>query len=392
MRYRRNVTRLLIVAAVVCVVSLAYLVYGRYRVSTLKAACEDAHKSQQWVQLESLATDWIQWQPEVALPWLYAAEAASLQGEELRTATYLYHLPDTDPRSPAALLELSHLQFGKLNQPIAAAATCQRILRVQPDASEAHRRLIFFYAMSRQRARMIAEARRAIQVGCDVPETYLYLIGADWITFTNGYDLNQRWLQSKPEDETFLVAQAFHLVRSSALDDTSEEKESDGRSKSERVMTELLDRFPHNKEILAFHLDLACFRGKEDRVTELLAQVPQDSAEDSRFWRFKGWVHESRQEFAEAERAYLHALKLHPFDGQTLHNMAAICRRNKDLQRVDKYQTLAVLGKDLMRDCLQMPDTQSISNELLQKMVLYADKCGDALVARRLREKTRKNP
>lgn len=387
MRYRRNLIRLLIVAALVCVVSLAYLVYGRYRISILEAACQDAHQAQRWVELESLATDWIQWQPDVAMPWLYAAEAASLQGEEIRTATYLYHLPNSDPRSPAALLELSHLQFGKLNQPIAAAATCERILRIQPDNSEAHRRLIFYYAMSRQRARMIAEARRAIQVGCDVPETYLYLIGADWITFTNGYELNQQWLQSKPQDETFLVAQAFHLVRSSALDESSEEKESDGRSKSERIMTELLERFPKNKEVLAFHLDLACFRGKEDRVTELLAQAPADSTEDSRFWRFKGWVHENRQEFAEAEAAYLHGLQLNPFDGQSQHNLAAIYRRNKDLQRVEKYQALAVLGKDLMRDCLQVPDTQSLSNELLEKMSEYADQCGDALVAKRLRER-----
>jgi len=151
-------------------------------------------------------------------------------------------------------------------------------------------------------------------------------------------------------------------------------------------MAELLARFPHNKEILTFHLDLACFRGKEDRVTELLAQAPSDSAEDSRFWRFKGWVHNNRREFAEAERAYLQALKLHPFDGQTLHSLAAVCRHNKDLERVDRYQSLAVLGKEIMRDCLQMPDTLSLSDELLQKMFLYADECGDALVARRIRE------
>jgi Flp pilus assembly protein TadD len=400
MRYRRIVNRLLIFAAVLCVVSLAYLVYGRYRVSALEAACESALKSEQWAELEISATDWIQWQPDVALPWLYAAEAANRQGDDFRTAYYLYHLPDADPRSPAGLLELSHLQFGNLNQPFAAAATCERILRIPSPPSEAnrqlareaHRRLIFFYTMSRQRGRMIAEARRAIRVGCDVPETFLYLIAADWMSFTNGYDLNARWLQSKPGDEIFLVAQAFHLVRSSALSEESEKVESDGKSRSERVMDELLERFPHNKEVLAYHLDLACFRGNEDRVTKLLTQSPQDSAEDSRFWRFKGWVHQNRQEFAEAETAYLKTLELHSFDGQTLHDLAAICRRNKELQRVEEYQTLAVLGKELMRDCLQMPNTNSLDDDLLQKMILYVEKCGDTLVAQRLRERITKKP
>ena len=85
--------------------------------------------------------------------------------DAIRTAGYLYFLPDDDPRTPAALLELSHLQFGALNEPIAAAETCKRILRLQPENAEAHRRLIFYYAMSRQRSPLVAEARRAIAAG-----------------------------------------------------------------------------------------------------------------------------------------------------------------------------------------------------------------------------------
>ncbi len=304
-RSRRNLIRLLAVALVICIASLAYMESGRRRVVWLEAECDAASKSEQWPRLENLAGQWVQHRPDLALPWLYAAEAASQQGDSIRTAYYLYHLPDSDARTPVALFELSHLQFGALNQPIAGAETCERILRLQPQASEAHRRLLFYYAMSRQRGKLIAEARRAIATGCDVPETYVYLIAADWITFTNGYDVNQRWLQSSPENETFLVAQAYHLVRSAALDEEAELVDESGISRPERLMNVLLERFPHNREVLAFQLNMASFRGKVDRVAKLLAQAPPSSTEDSRFWRFKGWMHETRHELEEAEKAYL---------------------------------------------------------------------------------------
>jgi|CXWL01.1.fsa_nt_gi Flp pilus assembly protein TadD len=390
MRYRRLAIRLLTIASVVCCASLAYFAYGKYRVSSLAAACDEARQAKQWPQLESLSTQWIEWEQDKAQPWLYAAEAASAQGENIRTASYLYYLPNDDPRTPAALLELSHMQFGVLNQPIAAAQTCERILRIQPDNAEAHRRLIFYYAMSRQRARMIEEARRAIGVGCDTPETYLYLIGADWITFTNGLEVNQRWLQSAPDSETFVVAAAFHQVRSSALDESIETPNPDGTSRSEQIMSEMIARFPSNLEVLAFHLDLASFRGNEERVTQLLSQAPPESANDSRFWRFKGWVHETRGEFDEAEAAYKKALELNPFDGQVHHYLAGVYRRSTKPELVEQYQNLAVLGKEVMRDCLQSPNTQSLADELLSKMAAYAEGCGDGLVSERLTERLAK--
>ncbi len=387
MRYRRLIIALIFLAAAVCCLSLAYFSYGRQQVAALAAACRAAREARQWDELETLATAWIAWDQRAATAWLYAAEAASEQGQDVRSAAYLYFLPDDDPRTPAALLELSHLQFGTLNQPEAAAQTCERILRLQPNASEAHRRLIFFFAMSRQRSRIIEEARRAIQHGCDTPETFLYLLGADWITFTNGEELNQRWLQSAPESETFLVAAAFHRVRSRALDESTEERNPDGTSNSEKLMRDLLSVYPHNTELLAFHLDLATFRGNERRATELLSQAPPESIRDSRFWRYKGWVHEARQEFEDAEQAYLKAIELHPFDGQSHHELAAIYRRKQDSGLVEKHQSLAVLGKEIMRDCLQSPNSQSLASELLSKMARYAEQSGDSAVASRLRER-----
>ncbi|HUG71608.1 MAG TPA: hypothetical protein VMM76_27945 [Pirellulaceae bacterium] len=387
MRYRRYAIRLLIIAALACCASFAYFAYGKYRIASLERACDTARQAKQWPQLESLSAQWIEWEQDKALPWLYAAEAASEQGQPARSAAYLYYLPNNDPRTPAALLELTHLQFGVLNQPIAAAKTCERILRIQPDFAEAHRRLVLFYAMSRQRLRLIEETRRAIQVGCDTPETYLYLFGADWITFTNGYDLNLQWLQSAPDNETFLVAAAFHLAQVGTLGDASDELLPDGAPKAAQLMNELLVRYPKNLEVLAFHLDFFIVREDEERVTELLSQAPPEAVQDSRFWRYKGWVHEARREFDEAEEAYLKGSELNPFDHQVCHRLASVYRHFGELQLVEKYQIMATLGKEVMRDSLQSPDSQSLAGELLAKMAQYADQCGDTLVSNRLRER-----
>jgi tetratricopeptide (TPR) repeat protein len=384
-RYRRLLKRLFLIAGVLCVLSLAYLGYGWRRASQLEAACKAAQDSRQWAQLEIHATEWARWRPDRALPWLYAAEAANQQGDAIRTATYLYYLPDGDPLTPAGLLELSHLQFGVLNQPIAAAETCRRILRLQPDHSEAHRRLIFYYAMSRQRAPMIAEARRAIEAGCDAPETYLYLFGADWMTFANGYELNQRWLQSAPDYEPFLVARAWHLLHTQALIAESE----DDASRIAKVMADLLERFPQNEELLAYHIGLACFRGERTRVAELLAQAPPSSVSDSRFWRFKGWMHADRGELGEAEKAYLHALELYPFDWQAQHDLAALYRRKEEYQQVAKFQEAAILGKKIMQQSLQSPDTESLSDQLLSNMIRYARTCGQLAVAEQFEARVR---
>jgi tetratricopeptide (TPR) repeat protein len=160
-----------------------------------------------------------------------------------------------------------------------------------------------------------------------------------------------------------------------------------GLSQYEQVMSDLLERFPRNEELLAHHLNLACFRGQRKRVAELLAQVPPSLAGDSRFWRFKGWMHEARGELDEAERAYTHALELHPFDWQAQHDLAAVYRRKQDFEQVEAYQAAALLGKEIMRISLQAPDTQSLSSELLQKMSRYARMCRDGDLAARLDER-----
>ena len=387
MQLRRLLIRLVIIAAIPGLLALGYLWRAKSQIATLKQQCEEAYQAEQWEALERAAVSWYQWQPEIARPLIYAAQAATERGNLLLASVYLNQLPDEDEESIPGLMELSDLQFRPLNQPLAAAETWRRILRIDPDNSEAHRRLIFFYTMARMRGKLIEETRRGIEVGCDVPETYVYLFGADWMTFTNGAEVNSRWLEGVQGYEPFEVARAFHYARTGAISDDGQERDEDGVSLIEKRMVSLLAKYPSNVELLAYHLELATYRADMEKVLLLLKQAPPESVNDSRFWRHKGWVHSQRNELDEAVAAYQKAATMHPFDGLAHHELAALYRRTNKVEKVKEHQELSALGLDIMRTCLAMPSTDEIPTELLSRMAAYSQQVGEKQVATRLNQR-----
>jgi hypothetical protein len=59
----------------------------------------------------------MRWQPDSAVPWLYASDAARGQGDLDRSIGYLHQLPDGDAFSSGALLRLSDLLFHDKGSP-----------------------------------------------------------------------------------------------------------------------------------------------------------------------------------------------------------------------------------------------------------------------------------
>ncbi len=105
-------------------------------------------------------------------------------GQYPMVADYLMQL--SDPAPLEALLELSQLQMEQLNEPSLAYATCVRTRDLYPNDSENHHRLLFYYSMTCQYKQTAAEAQRAIQVQCDTPATYAYLVCASSLTYKMG--------------------------------------------------------------------------------------------------------------------------------------------------------------------------------------------------------------
>lgn len=377
------------------IVGGGHLLWKAQRSRDLERQCRRARDAGDWNAVARLSATWAAIAPDDADPWLFNAQAAMTQNRLADADAALAHLPDGDPKTIPGLLERVDLLFGELARPFEAVRTCERILALDPRSGAAHQRLTFYYAVTLQRIRLIEQARRTIDFGCDIPETYVYLLGADWITLSNAQSINQQWLANDPDNELFLVAIARGYMSNRGLDDTDVEDDAPAEGdqpaedvrevpEHERRLAEYLDRFPTNLELLAYFLQKASTTGDAERVVALLAQAPPEAQRDNRFWRFKGWLHSIRGESDEAEKAFREALRLHPFDWATQHQMAGILRKKGQRSDAARMATLAEAGRQLRKTILAQPDVRSIPPAVLADMAAYAANCGDDLVASRL--------
>ena len=356
------------------------------RARVLEAECKRAHQAGRYAEEERLARDWEGVAPGEAAPIFFLAEAQLGQGKQREAADSFARLPDGDPLTLTGLSDRVDLLFGDLRDPHEAARTCERILAQDPGNVDAHRRLCFYDCITLDRAKLAEHARRAIERGAELPETYVYLVGSDWMTLSNTLSVNSHWLQAAPDDETFLVAAARGFVSNAGLEDDVAGESPDEKVEPEhdRRLRELLERFPGNLELLAYFLQKATTRGDIDQVTELLGQAPPRAEADNRFWRFKGWVHDQGGELDEAEAAYRRALAIEPFDFLSQHQLAAVLRKRGQADEAARLTRLAADGRALRRRILEAPDIRAVPPGVLHEMASYTKDCGDSEVADRL--------
>lgn len=366
------------------------------RARELEKACKRAHEAGRYEEEERLARAWGSVAPGAAAPVFFLAEAQLGQGRTREAADTFALLPDGDPLTLQGLGDRADLLFGELKEPREAARTCERILSQAPGEIEAHRRLCFFSAVTLQRQRLAEQARAAIDAGADLPETFVYLVGSDWLTLSNTSSVNSHWLSVAPDDELFLVAAARGFVTNAGLEEEVAQADSIDEPvepEHDKRLRELLERFPGNVELLAYFLQKATTRGDLERVTALLAQAPAEAAGDNRFWRFKAWVHDQAGEQAEAVAGYRKALEIEPFDFLAQHQLAAVLRKAGGAEEeVARLSRLAAEGRSLRKRILQAPDVRRMPPDVLGEVADYARGCGEERVAdllgKRIRELT----
>jgi tetratricopeptide (TPR) repeat protein len=357
-------------------------------IADLRISSERARRNGDWPELERLARQWANLEPNRVAPWTMAAAAARAMGELELCAQYLAQLPDTAPVE--AFHELSLLQMETLVQPLAARDTCQRALKQHPSDIESSTRLLFIHAMMCDRDALIAEAERAIRAGADSKITFAYWMSAKWLTFNNGHDLNRFWLEKQSTNEAFEIAAVAHQLSNrdltSATNPTgASQTRSDSTSQNQKLLQSLLDRYPSNKELLAIALANLIQAGDTVKFSEVLSSAPAETATDNRFWRFKGWLHSANEEWDESIQAYGKAIELWPVDFASQNELAGVLRKKQGVEVAKDMQLKATLGTEVALSILRASSFESIPDTDYKKMAEYMELCGKKEFAQGLR-------
>ena len=386
-RTARSSSRRWIFLSLFVVVLVVAALWGRaslhaYRTSQFEAACRIAREDRNWTQLQEVAEQWTAWDPAEAKGWWAAAEAAQEQDEFEAMAACLGRIPDTDPNIAFALAEKANLEWAALNRPMDALATSERVIQLDPRLVETHSRVISFYAMNQQRIPMLRAIRKAVDAGAEPREAYTYLVMADVLAFTNGSELNERWMQASPEEPRFKIGlavnTAMRLVMNQETSPTPEIIELNNQAKQQISL--FLKEFPHDPVILTFLMHQAYRAGDIRRMEELLAMVDDQGSQDHMIWVYRAWYHTQVNELPAAEEAILEALRLHPMSPLAHHEYANLLRLQQRPE-VAKEQRLAAYGRDLRSQLLLLPTAVDLTTVLLVQIQSYAEACGDSQIA-----------
>ena len=157
----------------------------------------------------------------------------------------------------------------------------------------------------------------------------------------------------------------------------------------DQVMDQLLAKYPHNPELLAYNIRQRIQLGDQASVVNLLAQATVEAESDHRFWRFKGWVHADRNEALEAEQAYRHALELHPMDWSTRHLLAELLQQQQQFAEVKSLRDLVTRANELRRTLQATANARQVAQDVLSRLADYAADCGDKQMSDALRKRFR---
>jgi tetratricopeptide (TPR) repeat protein len=373
---------LLTVSAVAIPVGLAR--YDSWRVQRSKdfaRNCRKLRQAQDWQQLAAVADEWRAWDTHNADAILFRAEAAQGTSDFPLAADLLHLVPAKSPKRLAALIERTTLLFGPLNQPLEGVRACREVLELEPRAFAIHQRLIQFYAFTLQQEELLRQIYQAIELGCEPVEAYVYLMLADVLTFQNGFEVTNRWLAPDTTQETFLVARTIHLWKHLSMEASPSDDTKEKLRLAEQFLHEYLEKYPQNLAVLTFFANLGLNNGDVEQVGQLLRRFPDAGHQDGRYWRFKGWLHAALDEYEQAETAYRESLRIYPFSWSVRHELADIVRRKRDFPQVARLQELALSGKELRQQLMEIPDARSVPNPLLVRIRDYARRCGDDFVA-----------
>jgi tetratricopeptide (TPR) repeat protein len=362
--------------------------FQKFEIEAL-AACKAATKAEDWGRLAQVAEAWLAANPQTVDGRLMLAEARSQQNQHREAADLLCQIPDDNPKVYAALLVASDVQLGPANQPLAGVETLKRLIRLRPDSITARQRLLYFYAVTHQREPLLAGIREAIEQRAEPPDVYVYLLLADHLGFTNGMPQLARWRESAPDDETLCVAVALQWTQAVQDSASPEAEEPNERKVREELLAKVTADYPKNAALFRYRCEAAMKAFEIEFLGTMLTAVPYPAENDSLVRRYRGWQASQTGDYPTAADELRKSLELFPLDWHTWQELSNVERRLGRLDVAEESARMALMGKELRKSVVQLPDTRSASPGLLKQIGEYAEQAGEPAVAEGIRWRLR---
>lgn len=372
----RNRVILAIVIAVAVFASWSgYGWWFERRSDQFKQGCDEANAAEDWERLRLISGEWRKWDSTSDDALVFQADAFFQTGRLREAADLLAQVDDSYSGAVAALLYCGEILFGDLNEPFEAERIWKRVLKIKPDSTHTHQRLMYLYAITLQRSKLIDQIRDAFQQQSEPPEAYSYYLLANSLEFTDGFLVMTKWRANEPDSEILEVAEAIYAGRSKDLrdpDDSANEVEYFMAPGDQRRINTCLDKYPSNIEVLSYHIERSMFGEDAARVTELLGAAPEVALEDARFWRYRGWVLKQLGNYEEATAALEKSIEIDQFSWKARWDLAAVQRLAGKLKAAEETSELAIRGKRL-EEALFLTDGRNISWNIIFKMHEYIE-------------------
>lgn len=386
---RPKFRRVWIILVVLLAAGSGVIAYQWRQTSTarfLAGRCHELSEQSNWEELEATARRWAKLEPQVADPWLSLAEAAEAKKDWQTVADCLGHIPRNDERAVPSLARKSVIEFENLNRPWEGLKTCDQLLEINPLVLMAHKQSVFFCAMTLQRSEMVRRIRRAIRLRRESPESYVFLVSASWFYGSSLYRHNTHWLKADPDNETFQVAQAMQIYMSEAKTNLEEAAQYEHIPPVE----EMLRKYPHNSELLAYLLDRAMEEGEVERAKELYAAVPvKATMDDARFCRARGWLALVEGDLQTSKDAYLRAFSIDPYWWKLHHQLMDVFRRLGQREQAEAFLRIYEVSLRVHHKIIELNrSSESFGDAYFREPLLQlAELVGDTEVVDALRER-----
>lgn len=368
----------------------------RFTDDQYEAECRRLTEAADWEQLERFAQDWID--DSASLPdlaCLFQADAQMQLGKNPQAIENLRRIPRTSTKAFSSLIVACNLQFGEMNQPQEGVETLKLMIDHRPSSISSHQRLIYYYAITLQRNLMLDAIYNAIANRAEPPDAYVYLMLADHLNFTNGFEQNTEWLRSSRDEIVFQAARLVQLIEN--LQSSENPKAAATADEYHKTLIALREKHPANIVLLRFSIEQAVKEFDIDRVAELVSLIPADNR-DSVLLRLRGWLKFEQGQFDECEKLLEQSIVEFSMDWHTWQELARCRRRLGKLESAKDASTTALMGKSIRKEMLQLTNAAAISTDQLQKIAAYAARCGmkpvsDAMLYRlQIRKQIPHNP